>query len=169
MNDDEYQNSEPHLSDLALHLSDNLHHPSAPPEIARIENLEQLQAHLDRQIAYHSDMIRYHQQFRAALKHVKQEVAEHNVPMTDVRDDQWERVEPLLSLETGRGRPYLNTRRTLNGVIYVLTTHCGWGNMPQRYGSYVTCWRRYTRWQSAGIWKRVQTLLGLTDLYATPS
>ncbi|OKY78551.1 MAG: Transposase [Candidatus Methanohalarchaeum thermophilum] len=27
--------------------------------------------------------------------------------------------------------------------------------MPEKYGSYVTAWRRLKRWQDEGIWKKI--------------
>jgi hypothetical protein len=84
--------------------------------------------------------------------------AEQSAP-SDVTDAQWERVAPLLSLPQTRGRPYIDARRTLNGIRYVLATGCGWNHMPERYGNYVTCWRRLIRWQSKGIWASACRLL----------
>ncbi|HKD74859.1 MAG TPA: transposase, partial [Ktedonobacterales bacterium] len=78
---------------------------------------------------------------------------------SDVTDAQWERVASLLLLPQTRGRPYVDARRTLNGIRYVMITRCGWNHMPERYGNYVTCWRRQVRWQSKGVWAAVCHLL----------
>jgi transposase len=39
--------------------------------------------------------------------------------------------------------------------LYVLITGCGWMDMPIRYGSYKTAWRRLKRWQEEGVWDRI--------------
>ncbi len=46
-------------------------------------------------------------------------------------------------------------RRIINGILYVLTTGCRWMDMPIRYGSYKTAWRRLRRWQGEGVWDRI--------------
>jgi hypothetical protein len=30
----------------------------------------------------------------------------------------------------------------VNGILYVITTGCRWREMPRKYESYVTAWRR---------------------------
>ena len=41
---------------------------------------------------------------------------------TELTDEQWERLNPLLPPRKKRGRPRADDRRTLNGVLYVLRT-----------------------------------------------
>jgi predicted ATPase/DNA-binding SARP family transcriptional activator/transposase len=68
-------------------------------------------------------------------------------------DAQWERLHPLLLPRSKRGRPRADDRRTFDGILYVLRARCRWHDMPARYGSAVTCWRRYTHWRTTGIWE----------------
>lgn len=60
---------------------------------------------------------------------------------TDLSDAQWELIRPLLPAAKPTGRPRADDRRTLNGILYVLRTGCRWKDLPERYGSSVTCWR----------------------------
>jgi transposase len=85
------------------------------------------------------------------------------VTSSDVTDAQWELVASLVTIPQRRGRPYVDARRTLNGIRFVLATGCGWNHMPDRYGNYVTCWRRLLRWQTKGIWAQIQHLLERPD------
>jgi predicted ATPase/DNA-binding SARP family transcriptional activator/transposase len=77
---------------------------------------------------------------------------ENRARFTTLTDPQWERLRPLLLPPSKRGRPRADDRRTLEGILYVLRSRCRWHDLPARYGSAVTCWRRYTRWRAAGIW-----------------
>jgi transposase len=43
----------------------------------------------------------------------------------------------------------------LNGILYVLTTGCRWMDMPIKYGSYKTAWRRLKKWQDEGVWDKI--------------
>lgn len=84
--------------------------------------------------------------------------------VSDLTDAQWEAIRPLLPPQRGRGRPRADDRRTLNGILYVLRTGCRWEDMPRRYGSPVTCWRRLRRWQREGVWERIwRTYLAMLD------
>jgi len=78
--------------------------------------------------------------------------------MTDVNDVQWELVESLLPKskrpEKG-GRPRVDNRKVLNGILWVFGTGSQWSSLPQRYGSYVTCWRRYREWEKSGLWEKI--------------
>ncbi|MEM3061509.1 MAG: transposase, partial [Candidatus Bathyarchaeia archaeon] len=51
-------------------------------------------------------------------------------------------IEPFLPPKAKVGRPRADDRLTINGILYVLTTGCRWMDMPIRYGSYKTAWKR---------------------------
>jgi transposase/quinol monooxygenase YgiN len=70
-------------------------------------------------------------------------------------DAQWERVRSLLPPGKREGRPRADDRRTLDGILYVLRTGCRWQDLPDEYGSGVTCWRRLTQWEDDGTWERL--------------
>ena len=75
----------------------------------------------------------------------------------DLTDAQWEAIKDLLPPPRRRGRPRADDRRTLNGILYVLRTGCRWQDLPSRYGSPVTCWRRLRQWEQ--IWRSRLSLL----------
>jgi transposase/tetratricopeptide (TPR) repeat protein len=77
----------------------------------------------------------------------------------DLTDVQWELLRPLLPPRAKEGRPRAEDRQTLNGILYVLRTGCRWQDMPPRYGSPVTCWRRLTQWRASGTWDRLALAL----------
>jgi len=82
-----------------------------------------------------------------------------------VSDRLWERVEPLLPVPRrrpgGRGRPRVEDRKVLCGVLFVLHTGIQWEFLPQElgFGSGMTCWRRLAEWNAAGVWRRLHELL----------
>lgn len=86
----------------------------------------------------------------------------------ELTNEQWAVIEGLLpARREGPGRPRADDRQTLNGILYVLKTGCAWADMPERYGSYVTCWRRLQTWSEDGTWERIwQALLGQLDAEA---
>ena len=69
-------------------------------------------------------------------------------------DEQWERVEPLLSTNCGRrGRPFSNSRMIVNGIIYRYRTGIPWRDLPrERYGPWQTVWKRHRSYARRGVW-----------------
>lgn len=86
---------------------------------------------------------------------------------TLVPDKLWKEIEPLLPPELPKpkgGRPRVDRRACLTGIVYVLRTGMPWRFIPAELGcgSGVTCWRRLRDWTEAGVWPRVHAkLLGV--------
>lgn len=81
-----------------------------------------------------------------------------------VSDELWEIIEPLLPEEPPKpkgGRPRVDDRAALTGIIFVLKSGTPWEMLPQEMGcgSGVTCWRRVCEWQEAGVWERLHLVL----------
>jgi transposase len=70
-------------------------------------------------------------------------------------DRQWAFMQPLLPPPAHTGRPRANDRRTIEGIVYVLTTGCRWQDLPDEYGAPTTVWRRLKRWGEQGVWERI--------------
>ena len=73
----------------------------------------------------------------------------------ELTDAQWEFIKPLLPPQPKVGRKRADDRKTINGILFVLVSGSRWRDMPDRYGSYVTAWRRLKRWTEEGIWKKI--------------
>jgi transposase len=72
----------------------------------------------------------------------------------ELRDNQWALIEPLLPAHKGRGRPRVEDRRTLDGILWILRSGARWKDLPPKYGSRSTC-RRLQEWQEQGVWERI--------------
>src|SRR5688572_17656574 len=64
-----------------------------------------------------------------------------------VTDELWETIEPLLPPEPPKpqgGRPRIDDRAALTGIVFVLKSGIPWEMLPQEMGcgSGMTCWRR---------------------------
>ena len=72
-----------------------------------------------------------------------------------INDDQWKLLEPLLpKARRSRkgGRPAIDNRQVLEGILWVLRTGARWQDLPDRYPSASTCWRRLRLWEEHGVW-----------------
>jgi transposase len=77
-----------------------------------------------------------------------------------VTDELWEVVEPLLPDEPPKpkgGRPRVDDRAALTGILFVLKSGIPWEMLPQEMGcgSGMTCWRRLKEWNEAGVWEEL--------------
>ena len=81
-----------------------------------------------------------------------------------VTDELWEVVEPLLPEEPPKpkgGRPRVDNRAALTGIIFVLKSGIPWEMLPQEMGcgSGMSCWRRLEEWHEAGVWEELHLRL----------
>ena len=81
-----------------------------------------------------------------------------------VTDELWTTVGPLLPRRRAQprgGRPWVDDRATLNGILYVLRSGIPRRMLPTElgYGSGVTCWRRLREWQRRGVWRKLHQLM----------
>jgi transposase len=79
-------------------------------------------------------------------------------------DDLWEVIQPLIPPhppQPNGGRPFLDDRKVLTGIIFILKTGIPWEDLPQEMGCGcgMTCWNRLRDWQAAGVWGRIHEVL----------
>ena len=78
----------------------------------------------------------------------------------DLTEAQWNIIEPILPKDPvrpdGRGRPWSDRRKVLNGVLWILRTGAPWEDLPPRYGPHQTAHRRFQNWVRSGV---METLL----------
>jgi transposase len=81
--------------------------------------------------------------------------------MFRLSDEQWALIQPLLppSALSSRGRPVMDQRLVLEGILWKFSTHSPWYDMPPAYPSYQTCYRRYLLWKRTGLLHQIYHLL----------
>jgi transposase len=71
-----------------------------------------------------------------------------------LRDEQWERIEPLLPGRKGSsGRPARNNRLFVDAVLYRLRVGCPGRDLPAHFGDFRVVHTRWMRWARRGIWR----------------
>jgi transposase len=79
---------------------------------------------------------------------------------SDLTDEQWELLEPLLPKILPWGRPREHSyREILNGIFYVMKTGCQWRNLPHDLPPWSTVHDYYRQWRMDGRWKRINDRL----------
>jgi transposase len=69
-------------------------------------------------------------------------------------DEAWAMIDPHLP-HGQPGKPRVDDRRVLSGILHVLKTGCRWRDVPPEYGPATTIYNRYNRWSRRGVWKRL--------------
>ena len=69
----------------------------------------------------------------------------------ELTDFEWTAIRPFLPNKP-RGVPRVNDRRVLNGIFWILRSGAPWRDLPEGFGPYTTCYDRFVRWRTAGIW-----------------
>jgi transposase len=70
-----------------------------------------------------------------------------------VTDKLWDRVQPHLPARAAQpkgGRPWVDDRECLEGILWVLRTGARWRDIPVDLPSPATCWRRLQEWAGEG-------------------
>ena len=71
-----------------------------------------------------------------------------------ITDDQWEIISFYIP-EQGRGRPRTRNREMFNAILYVLSTHCRWEELPKHFPPKSTVHKRFQVWSKAGFFERI--------------
>lgn len=84
------------------------------------------------------------------------------VPAPFLSDSQWVLIASLFPhppITSAGGRPRVPPRPCLEGILWVLTSGARWKDLPERYPSPCTCWRRLKEWSEKGIWPSAWAML----------
>ena len=69
-------------------------------------------------------------------------------------DEAWAVIEPHLPRGLP-GKPRVDDRRVISGILHVLKVGCRWRDGPPEYGPATTVYNRYNRWSRRGLWQRL--------------
>jgi len=73
---------------------------------------------------------------------------------SDLTDEQWAILEPLVPAPKRGGRPRtVAMREVFNAIFYVLKTGCQWRNLPGDFPPYSTVFDYYNQWRKDKIWQ----------------
>ena len=103
--------------------------------------------------------------------HVGRRARQHPLPLERVVEpiplvglealtpDLWEQLRPLLPQQAATGRPAVEHRQIVEGILWVMQTGSAWRDLPQRFGPWQTVVSRYQRWRKEGRWARILQVL----------
>jgi putative transposase len=79
---------------------------------------------------------------------------------SDVTDEQWAVISPLIPPAKSGGRPPVpNMRVVINAIFYILRGGCSWRMLPREFGPWETVYGYFWRYQRDGVWLRIHDAL----------
>jgi putative transposase len=79
---------------------------------------------------------------------------------TDLTDQEWAVLEPIVPQPKSGGRPAEHSRREIiNGITYVLRSGCAWRLMPHDLPPWPTVYDYFRQWRIDGTWEHINAVL----------
>lgn len=72
-----------------------------------------------------------------------------------MNDNQWQRIRPMIPDGKPGGRPPLDRRIILDGILWILRTGAAWRDMPNEFGKWQTAWRLFDQWNGDGTLNKI--------------
>ena len=79
---------------------------------------------------------------------------------SNLTDDQWARIAPLIPSAKPGGRPRsVNMREILDAIWYVVRSGCAWRMVPHDFPSWQTVYGYFRLFVKAGLWTKIHDRL----------
>ena len=79
---------------------------------------------------------------------------------SDLSDQEWELLSPLLPGPTKLGRPpRYEKRRVLDAIFYVVRSGCAWRLLPHDLPPWRLVYHYFALWRESGLWEKLNTAL----------
>ena len=79
---------------------------------------------------------------------------------SDLTDEQWKLVKPLIPAAKPGGRDRsVDMREVVNGMLYLNRNGCTWRALPHEFPPWGTVWHYFRRFRNDGDWKRIHDAL----------
>lgn len=79
---------------------------------------------------------------------------------SDLTDDQWALIEPLIPRPRHGGRPRkVDMREVVNAILYITRSGCQWDMLPHDLPSKSSVYDYFAAWRDDGTWQRMVNVL----------
>lgn len=83
---------------------------------------------------------------------------------SDLTDEKWAILEPLLIINTGPGHPIeTDLRAVLDAIFYRIRTGCQWRFLPKDFPPSGTVYYHFRKWAKDKTWARINEALRIQD------
>jgi putative transposase len=79
---------------------------------------------------------------------------------SDMTDEEWKVMAPLLPKRRRIGRPRMvDLRVVINAIFYILATGCQWRALPKDFPPFTTIQYYFYNWRDTRLWRRINRAL----------
>jgi len=79
---------------------------------------------------------------------------------SDLTDEQWQFIEPLIPPAKPGGRPRtVNMQEVINAILYLNRTGCSWRMLPHEFAPWGTVHYYYRVFRLQGLWPKIHDRL----------
>ena len=79
---------------------------------------------------------------------------------TDLTDEQWDLLKPMLPPDKPRGRKRrVDLRDIINAILYLLHTGCSWRMLPHDFPAWQTVYGYFYRWRDSELFTHINATL----------
>ena len=79
---------------------------------------------------------------------------------TDLTDEQWQIISPMIPLAKPGGRPRTtNMREVFNALLYIVCAGCAWRLLPHDFPKWPTVYEYFRNWGRDGTWENMNEKL----------
>jgi len=79
---------------------------------------------------------------------------------SDLSDEQWAKIEPLIPPAKPGGRPReVDMREVMNGILYINRNGGVWRSLPHDLPPWGTVWWYFWTFRKEGVWRRMNDAL----------
>ncbi len=80
---------------------------------------------------------------------------------TDLSDEEFALIEPLLPPAKRVGRKPTDARMILNALFYLIRAGCAWRLLPKCFPPFTTVQNRFYTWRDSGLWEQIVGVLAM--------
>ena len=79
---------------------------------------------------------------------------------SDMNDEEWAIIDPLIPKARKAGRPEKHPKRAiLNAIFYLVRSGCAWRMLPHDLPPWKLVWHYFSHWKKQGVWARLNDVL----------
>lgn len=65
-------------------------------------------------------------------------------------DEQWDLIADIFPPPAATGRPPVNRRDVVDGILWIMRTGAPWRDLPEDFGNWSTVWDLFDNWNNDG-------------------
>ena len=94
------------------------------------------------------------------LKNEEVKITSNKIYPSDLTNEQWGIIEPLIPEAKPNGRPRtVDIRNVVDAILYICRTGSQWRYLPEKYPPRSTVYEYFSHWQTDGVWDQINKVL----------